>query len=70
METNLWVGTFRGSVNLQFFIDEPRERKRLTKLLAFVASLSPSSTDDKDDEEEDDGVGGGGGPEEGSTGHS
>jgi hypothetical protein len=67
VETHLWVGTFRGSVNLQFFIDEPRERKRLTKMLAFVASLSPRSTDDKDEEET---YGGGGGAEEPSTGHS
>ena len=48
-ETNLAVCKFRGSVNLQFFIDEPRERKRLTQMVAFAASFSHCSTHDDED---------------------
>jgi hypothetical protein len=52
VDTNLLISPkFRGRADLQFFIDDPSERKRLVKFLAFVSNAEGDAERNVDHEE-------------------
>jgi hypothetical protein len=50
VETNLLICEFRGSMDLRFYIDEARERKRLVKFIGFVLNEKHDAEDSSDSE--------------------